>query len=151
MNQINPNYYKNSSIECADVTEKFNFCLGNVIKYIWRAGKKGDIIIDLNKALWYLLREINRVAAENNTVVLLSKFHTSLVHLNQTTEIIDENKDPLKILHANILQAIYNCENLEELGGLGKVVAYDKTSAKLIFSGDESDLDSDIVKLVLHG
>jgi hypothetical protein len=34
------------------------FCLGNAVKYISRAGKKGDAIEDLKKARWYLEREI---------------------------------------------------------------------------------------------
>ena len=34
------------------------FCLGNTVKYISRAGKKGDALEDLRKARWYLDREI---------------------------------------------------------------------------------------------
>ena len=34
------------------------FCLGNTVKYISRAGKKGAAIEDLKKARWYLDREI---------------------------------------------------------------------------------------------
>lgn len=34
------------------------FCLGNVVKYVARAGKKGDALEDLKKARWYLDREI---------------------------------------------------------------------------------------------
>lgn len=40
---------------------ELNFCLGNTVKYICRAGKKGDTLEDLEKALWYLQREINRL------------------------------------------------------------------------------------------
>lgn len=40
---------------------KLNFCLGNVVKYISRAGKKGDILEDLKKARWYLDREISNL------------------------------------------------------------------------------------------
>lgn len=40
------------------------FCLGNVIKYIARAGRKGDIVEDLKKAAWYLNREIENEQAE---------------------------------------------------------------------------------------
>ena len=36
------------------------FCLGNTIKYISRAGKKDNIVQELEKALWYLDREINK-------------------------------------------------------------------------------------------
>lgn len=39
------------------------FCLGNAIKYISRAGKKGDALTDLKKARWYLDHEIARMEA----------------------------------------------------------------------------------------
>jgi hypothetical protein len=39
------------------------FCLGNTVKYISRAGKKDDVLQDLQKARWYLNREIERVEA----------------------------------------------------------------------------------------
>ena len=48
-----------SGIECIEVTRHFNFCLGNAIKYIWRAGLKGDAVEDLRKAMWYIQQEIN--------------------------------------------------------------------------------------------
>lgn len=51
-------------IECIDVTEGKSFNLGNVIKYIWRAGLKGSAIEDLRKASWYLDREIDRLRRE---------------------------------------------------------------------------------------
>jgi hypothetical protein len=38
-----------------------SFCLGNAVKYIWRAGLKGDAAEDLRKAAWYLQREISRL------------------------------------------------------------------------------------------
>lgn len=41
------------------------FCLGNTVKYISRAGKKGSRVEDLKKALWYLQREVE--AAERNS------------------------------------------------------------------------------------
>jgi hypothetical protein len=37
------------------------FCLGNTVKYISRAGKKGDAFEDLCKARWYLDREIRNL------------------------------------------------------------------------------------------
>ncbi len=37
-----------------------NFCLANVVKYVARAGKKGDAVEDLKKACWYLSYEIRR-------------------------------------------------------------------------------------------
>jgi hypothetical protein len=49
-----------SGIECIQITEHMGFNLGNAVKYIWRADLKGDAIQDLEKALWYLRREIER-------------------------------------------------------------------------------------------
>lgn len=50
-----------AGIECIQITEHMNFNLGNVVKYIWRAGKKGPAMEDLEKAKWYLDREIVRL------------------------------------------------------------------------------------------
>lgn len=50
-----------SGVECITVTEHMSFCLGNAVKYIWRAGLKGDALEDLEKARWYLDREIARL------------------------------------------------------------------------------------------
>lgn len=50
-----------SGVECIDVTEHFNFNRGNAIKYIWRAGRKSNEIEDLEKAIWYLRREVRRL------------------------------------------------------------------------------------------
>lgn len=50
-----------SGIECIQVTEHMSFCLGNAVKYIWRAGlKAGDGLEDLRKSAWYIQREIQR-------------------------------------------------------------------------------------------
>ncbi len=58
----NPPHYKShpSGIECIEITEHMNFCLGNAVKYIWRADLKDDAIEDLQKAVWYINREIAR-------------------------------------------------------------------------------------------
>lgn len=39
------------------------FCLGNTVKYIARAGKKGSLLEDLKKGRWYLDRAITRLEA----------------------------------------------------------------------------------------
>ena len=58
-----PGHYTSnpSGVECIQVAEHFNFNLGNVIKYVWRSGQKGDALEDLKKARWYLNREIARL------------------------------------------------------------------------------------------
>lgn len=63
---INPDHYKShpSGVECITVTRHYGFNIGNVIKYLWRAGLKhnGDSdkakLEDLRKARWYLDDEI---------------------------------------------------------------------------------------------
>lgn len=59
-----PPHYKShpSGVECIQITEHMNFNLGNAIKYIWRAGlKSGSPVEDLEKAAWYVNREIERI------------------------------------------------------------------------------------------
>lgn len=66
-----PEHYKckRGGVEAIDVTETFNFNLGNAVKYIWRAGnKEGESQEDdLRKALWYVLRELDRVVWEDDS------------------------------------------------------------------------------------
>ena len=49
-----------SGVECIQITQHMNFCLGNEVKYIWRADLKNDAIEDLRKAVWYINQEIKR-------------------------------------------------------------------------------------------
>lgn len=58
-----PKHYNDhpSGVECITIVEHMNFNLGNAVKYIWRAGEKGNIIKDLEKAKWYIEREIMRL------------------------------------------------------------------------------------------
>lgn len=58
-----PPHYQANGIEAIDVIEAFdlNFRIGNVVKYLLRAGRKGDALIDYKKAAWYLNREISRL------------------------------------------------------------------------------------------
>ena len=56
-----PPHYKSGGIETIDFIEAkdLNYRLGNVVKYVSRAGKKSsDPVQDLEKAAWYLQREI---------------------------------------------------------------------------------------------
>jgi hypothetical protein len=59
---IHPQHYggKDNPYEAIKVIEAWGvgFNLGNTLKYISRAGKKDNIIQDLEKALFYLDREI---------------------------------------------------------------------------------------------
>ena len=61
-NVNHPKHYTEhpSGVECIQITQHMNFCLGNAIKYIWRSDLKNDAIEDLQKAVWYINREIVR-------------------------------------------------------------------------------------------
>lgn len=63
-----PDHYTShpSGVECIQITEHMGFCLGNAVKYIWRASLKGNAITDLEKARWYISREIERQKAETS-------------------------------------------------------------------------------------
>lgn len=58
-----PSHYTRGKIEVIDFIEdqQLPYHLGNVIKYVARAGYKGDKLEDLKKARWYLDRYINEV------------------------------------------------------------------------------------------
>lgn len=61
-------YYESDGLEVFDVIEAFdlNFNLGNVCKYICRAGRKTfDPLPDLRKACTYLEREIERLESDS--------------------------------------------------------------------------------------
>ena len=63
MDNVNsPNHYNVGDIEVIDFIDSWglNFNLGNVIKYVVRSDYKGNKIEDLQKAIYYIEREINR-------------------------------------------------------------------------------------------
>ena len=59
-NEIGPTYYRRGSIQVWDFVrdQELNFHLGNVVKYVCRAGHKFDDIDDLEKAIHYLQNEV---------------------------------------------------------------------------------------------
>jgi translation initiation factor 2B subunit (eIF-2B alpha/beta/delta family) len=67
MNAIDhPDHYggKENTYEAIKIIEAYNlnFSLGNVIKYVLRAGKKNsDTVEDLKKARWYIERQIENL------------------------------------------------------------------------------------------
>lgn len=58
-----PSHYTSGTIEVIDyiLDKGFGFCLGNAIKYISRAGLKDDKVQDLQKAIWYIQKEIDTI------------------------------------------------------------------------------------------
>jgi hypothetical protein len=59
-NEHGPQYYRRGTIQVWDFVrdQELNFHLGNVIKYVCRAGHKFDDIDDLEKAIHYLQNEV---------------------------------------------------------------------------------------------
>ena len=68
-----PSYYTDGNIEVIEYIEdkKLDYCLGNAVKYISRAGKKDPAkeIEDLQKADWYINRRIMELEQKENAVV----------------------------------------------------------------------------------
>lgn len=60
-------YTQYNGLEVIDLTEQMNFNRGNAVKYITRAGYKDEDteLEDLRKAVWYILREIDRVSEDS--------------------------------------------------------------------------------------
>lgn len=69
-NVNHPDHYNHGKIEVIDFIEdkELGFHLGNAVKYISRAGRKNPdkIIEDLQKAVWYINREIGRLEGMKN-------------------------------------------------------------------------------------
>ena len=55
-----------SGVECIQISEHMGFCLGNAVKYIWRADLKNNAIEDLEKAAWYLEIELAKRKKEGS-------------------------------------------------------------------------------------
>lgn len=59
---VNPDYYRRGSIEVIEIIEAYEltYCLASALKYILRCGHKGNPIEDVEKALWFLKRELRQ-------------------------------------------------------------------------------------------
>lgn len=79
-----PQHYTGRDIgyECIDITQYQTFCVGNVIKYLWRYKDKGTPLEDLRKARWYA----HRAHIMQETVALgIGPCKTILLRLAETT------------------------------------------------------------------
>lgn len=66
-----PAHYNTGKIEVIEAIEdwKLGFALGNAVKYIARAGHKGDELEDLRKAAWYIDRRIKQLESAGKVTV----------------------------------------------------------------------------------
>ena len=66
-----PKHYTYGGAECIDVIWEMGhgpaFCLGNAIKYLWRAGHKGSALEDVKKSQFYLNYFISKMGALSDT------------------------------------------------------------------------------------
>lgn len=63
-----PEHYNSGDVECIDAIwatgRGLDFCLGNAIKYLWRAGKKGDLETDVAKAFFYVGYALSKLSPD---------------------------------------------------------------------------------------
>lgn len=98
-----PEYYKAGGIEAIDVIEdwKLDFCLGNAIKYIARAGKKSDDArTDFKKAAWYIKR--HRDGVKNGHIKPIPEQTHTKYHMEDVCEAWDITDDTLFFVMENL-------------------------------------------------
>jgi hypothetical protein len=63
-----PAHYTRFPVEVIEITENLDFCRGNAVKYLCRAGlkSKDTEMMDLLKAQWYVNRAIDKLEREQN-------------------------------------------------------------------------------------
>lgn len=72
-----PKHYNShpSGVQCIEISELLNFNLGNAFKYVFRHKEKLNPKEDLEKARWYLMRELsNRKSKKNNYLNSFKEF-----------------------------------------------------------------------------
>jgi hypothetical protein len=105
--QINqPDHYTShpSGVECIEIAEGLNFNLGNAVKYVWRAGLKGDAVSCLRKSLWYLLRERRRLV--RSSIPATSRTRSARQYAARVLEHVDRYAAPDAL--ASVLCALFS-------------------------------------------
>lgn len=105
-NVVHPKHYNShpSGVECIDIAEHLSFNLGNALKYLWRLHHKGEPKEQIEKALFYLSRERERVSRDGIKLRLWTERELDL--WNQVIDscfmrpdhIVDTNDDPLGLV-----------------------------------------------------
>lgn len=75
----NPSHYTQGPVEFIEAVESRGWgkvwALGNALKYLWRAGEKGDEETDLRKARWYIDRRLHQIACEREMGAIEAEDH----------------------------------------------------------------------------
>ena len=101
-----PEHYRKhpSGVECIQVTEHMGFCLGNAVKYIWRAGHKGSAIEDLKKARWYIDRELARLEPSPS-----DDHHPATIGAEKLDVLLDENATLERVIRRALYVVRFEC------------------------------------------
>lgn len=93
--QVNHPRHYTQGIECIDYIESHNmgFARGNAVKYLTRAGLKGNELEDLKKARWYVDHEILRLGGKNDEIETPEDIDDIVAHMEV---IVEETRDNLK-------------------------------------------------------
>jgi hypothetical protein len=102
-NVNNPKHYNNdpSGVECIDVVEHMDFCLGNAFKYVYRFRDKNGLE-DIEKAKWYL----KRARTQENTIQTPHAFKQLLIYLMDKITSAGDNYERNRVLKEIIKAAI---------------------------------------------
>jgi len=111
-----PRYYAegwSNNAEVIDITENLNFNLGNVVKYVARAGRKtDDPVEDLMKAQFYLDRELERINTTQVTVYEKEPRVWDLIdHVPPNTIVVDKDGDRYRRIQGTAVFEISCLEN----------------------------------------
>lgn len=106
-----PRHYTShpTGVECIDVVERMSFNLGNVVKYLWRAGLKGSRPDDLSKAAWYLKRGKLRHDCRDLSLVEVVVSHP------MTHDVLRVVLSAVMMTSANYEESIEDCIDVEVL------------------------------------
>ena len=92
-----PKHYQGNQFEAIDIIEDYelNFNLGSAIKYILRAGKKDNEIEDLQKAEWFIKRELDRLVTQQLNEPIESEDDLTLKQSQYTDSLRDADEREL--------------------------------------------------------
>jgi hypothetical protein len=112
-----PRYYAegwSNNAEVIDISENLNFNLGNVIKYVARAGRKtDDPVEDLMKAQWYLDRELGRRVCDKEDAVYEKepRVWDLIENVPPNTIVVDKDGDRYRRVNGTAMFEISCLEN----------------------------------------
>lgn len=120
--------------EAWDYTRHMTFAMGNAFKYLWRAGAKGDMLQDLEKAHWYITRSLyteftSRI--DHNTVDQLHKNLKAWVRNCPTARTYVKAPD----LNSTVLSTTTTPENRTDIETVARLEAW--TACVLLIQGDD--------------